>query len=66
MELYGDYEVISWGAGYKCDHRQFWLSELTCIGDEANIRDCGHLTWGMHNCNHEHQCVKVYCVGGGP
>jgi deleted-in-malignant-brain-tumors protein 1 len=42
-----DYHYFSqFGAGTGV----FWLDDLGCTGDEANLQDCPNLGWGNHNC----------------
>jgi len=31
---------------------RIWLDNVLCLGNEANLGDCGHSRWGFHNCRH--------------
>ncbi|XP_071083063.1 ZP domain-containing protein-like [Haliotis cracherodii] len=52
---------------------QFLLDDLTCTGQEAALPDCGHSSWGTHNCGtteHVHvgcfsACSVHSCRNGG-
>ncbi|KAK3090315.1 hypothetical protein FSP39_010872, partial [Pinctada imbricata] len=37
------------------------LDEVTCLGTEDSIVDCGHSGWGNHNCDHTED-VGVICM----
>ena len=38
------------------------LSDLSCIGNESSITECGHRSSGVHNCSHSED-VGVLCEG---
>jgi len=47
------------------------LDDVRCSGKETSIADCGHSSWGIHNCKHAEDvsvsCITVRLVGGpGP
>ena len=37
---------------YGKGNGQIWLDNVTCVGDESSIKQCEHLGWGIHNCDH--------------
>ena len=41
-----------------------WMDRVACSGTESNIRLCGHLGIGVHDCNHGSD-AGVYCDRGG-
>ena len=45
------------------------FSELSCIGNESVIAECGHDNSGGHNCSHSEDvgvvCGQCVCVWGG-
>ncbi|ESO86370.1 hypothetical protein LOTGIDRAFT_129408, partial [Lottia gigantea] len=58
-------QVTARGAGFfPRGHGKIWLDELNCIGNETNIEQCGHRSWGKTNCRHEED-AGVVC-GGAP
>ena len=38
---------------------------MNCHGDEEHLSLCEHPAWGHVNCA-EDNCVRVFCLGGGP
>lgn len=28
------------------------MDNLKCTGEEANLNDCSHIAWNVHNCDH--------------
>jgi len=38
---------------------------VRCSGAEADIADCSHRGWGVHNCTHRDDAVAVSCVQQG-
>ena len=44
---------------------QIWLDNLVCTGTEARLVDCGHNSFGTHNCNHNEdagiRCIPDLC-----
>jgi len=37
-----------------------WLDDVDCDGSETSITDCGHGSWGSHNCGH-YEDVSIVC-----
>ena len=40
---------------------QIWLDNLACTGTEARLVDCGHNSFGVHNCVHAED-AGVRCI----
>ena len=44
---------------------QIWLDNLACTGTEARLVDCGHSSFGVHNCGHAEdagvRCIPNLC-----
>ena len=44
---------------------QIWLDNLACTGTEARLVDCGHNSFGVHNCVHAEdagvRCIPNLC-----
>ena len=51
------------GAHFGSGVGDVWLNELNCVGDEANVLECGHLGFGVHDCVRYNQDVGVVCQG---
>ena len=47
---------------------QIWLDDLRCTGTEARLVDCGHRSFGVHNCSHNKdvstRCIPYFCKLG--
>ncbi|KAH9493195.1 Deleted in malignant brain tumors 1 protein [Bulinus truncatus] len=40
------------GNGFHSAYRNaFWLNNVNCKGNETNLFDCPHSSWGLHDCN---------------
>jgi hypothetical protein len=39
------------------------LDDVTCVGTEYSLDDCGHSTWGNNNCKHTEDAA-VICQSG--
>jgi hypothetical protein len=67
-ELYGDAKVISFKTSEECEFKDFWISDLACVGNEELLSDCQHSEYGKASgaCQSKTSCVKIYCEAGGP
>ena len=41
-----------------------WLDDVRCRGSESLMRECGHLGWGVHSCNHG-TVAGIHCLAPG-
>jgi len=48
-------------SNYRTDEGPIWLDDVQCSGTEADIAECSHNGWGVHNCQH-HEDVAVFCA----
>ena len=37
-----------------------WLDDVNCTGNELSLAECGHYSWGVHNCRH-HDDASIVC-----
>ncbi len=44
---------------------RYWLDKVDCNGNEANIHDCPHSTWGEIYCDMSHEGFEVAIVCNG-
>ena len=42
---------------------KIWLSGITCTGTELTIRNCSHIGYGIHHCDHNKD-TGVQCSSG--
>ena len=42
---------------------QIWLDNVTCVGTELTIEECGHRGWGIEDCAHGED-TGVVCSNG--
>ena len=55
--------TAAWGSAmFGPGSGPFFLSDLSCIGNESNIAECDHRSSGAHNCSHSKD-VGVVCTG---
>jgi len=75
----GDARVTSYEVGQTCPdtgvydasntNTLFWLSGVTCSGDDSRLADCLHSAWGdapADECAPEDSCVSVVCTASLP
>ena len=45
---------------YGAGTGKIWLDDVRCQGNEADLDDCSHSAWGIHNCGHNED-VSIDC-----
>jgi len=51
----------AYGSNYTAGDGPIWLDVKDCGGAEADIAQCSHRGWGVHNCEYRH-VVAISCV----
>jgi len=61
-------KMLGFGSGlkiynhkYATSHGPSWLDNVRCNGTEADIAECSHSGWGVHNCQHRED-VAISCA----
>ncbi|XP_049313214.1 uncharacterized protein LOC105232808 isoform X1 [Bactrocera dorsalis] len=63
MGFYGTPTIVK--NKYGSGNGPIWLDQVSCYGNETTLDQCGHFTWGEHNCNHTED-VGLKCTLGAP
>ncbi|XP_039962936.1 uncharacterized protein LOC120776390 isoform X3 [Bactrocera tryoni] len=63
MGFYGTPTIVK--NKYGSGSGPIWLDQVSCYGNETTLDQCGHFTWGEHNCNHTED-VGLKCTQGAP
>jgi len=46
--------------GQRCVTNEFWLDDVVCSGEEANLASCLHRSWGVNDCM-PNECIQLTC-----
>ena len=60
----GALQALKYGTGGQGSANQpIWLDDVYCHGNETDIRNCQHSSYGVHNCDHSED-AGVICASG--